>query len=530
MTIGISTKTRLIPRPRNAYVPLIALFVAFGSLSYGYVSSVFGALLGVPSWYDYMGLDIQGSYTNAIIGTVNGVYSAGGALGCGFNIWSSEYYGRKRGLQIGSLIATIGAIISTASVNIPMFVVSRFIMLTYPIGELVTLVPLYQAEIAPADSRGFMVGMHGVLIGTAYCLSCFVTYGCSFAKYGQFQWRFPLGVQIAPTAILFFGSFALPYSPRWLMSQGQDDKAWDTLRRLHASKSDTHDTYAHAEFRQIREQINFERRHNVVGPWGQARLTFRTKSLMRRLGLGFLVQFGNMCTGSLVISNYSARIFATLGLKDHMPLLMLRLAVEDICVGDPCYTAPKHVIVDSMGLVIGIVGLIVCLAGEAAMTARFVETGSTNKVGLGFGVFFIFLFVLFYSGFCDATMYIIPSEIFPMVVRSFGISFSVMGQFLATVILLEVAPTAFSNIGYKFYIILIALSVVYWLLVYFYLPETKGKTLEDMGILFGDEINLSFEEAVLEEEAAEAADVEKEKGMARAETHENMIFTKDGKN
>ncbi|OAG37865.1 hypothetical protein AYO21_07971 [Fonsecaea monophora] len=529
MTTGISTKTRLIPRPRNAYVPLIALFVAFGSLSYGYASSVFGALLGVPSWYDYMGLDIQGSYTNAIIGTVNGVYSAGGALGCGFNIWSSEYYGRKRGLQIGSLIATTGAIISTASVNVPMFVVSRFIM-GFGIGELVTLVPLYQAEIAPADSRGFMVGMHGVLIGTAYCLSCFVTYGCSFAKYGQFQWRFPLGVQIAPTAILFLGSFALPYSPRWLMSQGQDDKAWDTLRRLHASKSDTHDTYAHAEFRQIREQINFERRHNVVGPWGQARLTFRTKSLMRRLGLGFLVQFGNMCTGSLVISNYSARIFASLGLKDHMPLLMLSL-MNLLCIFG---NLSCSILVDRVGrrryMLIGIVGLIVCLAGEAAMTARFVETGSTNKVGLGFGVFFIFLFVLFYSGFCDATMYIIPSEIFPMVVRSFGISFSVMGQFLATVILLEVAPTAFSNIGYKFYIVLIALSVVYWLLVYFYLPETKGKTLEDMGILFGDEVNLSFEEAVLEEEAAEAADAEKEKGMARAETHENLAVTKDGKN
>ena len=81
------------------------------------------------------------------------------------------------------------------------------------------------------------------------------------------------------------------------------------------------------------------------------------------------------------------------------------------------------------------------------MTALFVETGSTNQIGLGAGVFFIFAYVVFYSSCLDATMYLIPSEIFPMVIRSFGMSWSIMGQFVATTILLEAAPTAFKNIG-----------------------------------------------------------------------------------
>ena len=84
------------------------------------------------------------------------------------------------------------------------------------------------------------------------------------------------------------------------------------------------------------------------------------------------------------------------------------------------------------------------------MTAVFVKTGSTNCVGLGFGVFFIFFYVVFYSSCLDATMYLVPAEIFPMVIRSFGMSSSIMGQFVATTILLEAAPTAFQTIGYKF--------------------------------------------------------------------------------
>lgn len=71
-----------------------------------------------------------------------------------------------------------------------------------------------------------------------------------------------------------------------------------------------------------------------------------------------------------------------------------------------------------------------------------------------------------------------------------------MGQFIATVILLEAAPTAFQTIGYRFWVILICLTFVYGMLVFFFLPETKGMTLEDISVLFGDPVELSFEQAL----------------------------------
>jgi MFS family permease len=102
-----------------------------------------------------MGLTPSTPHTNAILGAINGVYAAGGAFGCVFNMWSSEFFGRKRSIQIGCVISIIGATIMTAAVDVGMFIAARFVM-GVGIGVLVTLVPLYQSEVSPPESRGLM--------------------------------------------------------------------------------------------------------------------------------------------------------------------------------------------------------------------------------------------------------------------------------------------------------------------------------------------------------------------------------------
>lgn len=352
-----------------------------------------------------------------------------------------------------------------------------------------------------------MVGLHGVLIGFSYSLTGFVSYGCSFSTNVTFQWRFPLAVQAIWPLVLFTGMFFLPYSPRWLLSQGREEEAWNTTRKLHANIKDPDDTYAQAEFRQMKEQILFEREHDAVGFLAQARLSFSRPSFRKRLALGFLVQAGNQFTGALVVNNYQTTFYNGLGITGKLPLLL---------VG--CFnfvTVPGNLmnglLVDHIGrrkfVITGCASLCVILSVEAALTARFAETRSTNKVGLGFGVAFIFLFPVFYSICLDATMYLIPAEIFPMIIRSFGISWSIMGQWIATTILLGAAPTAFENIGHNFWIVLIVCGAIYGVLVYFFLPElctnsyhankltnkvqTKGKTLEEISIIFGDPVGLT---------------------------------------
>lgn len=124
----------------------------------------------------------------------------------------------------------------------------------------------------------------------------------------------------------------------------------------------------------------------------------------------FLVQAGNQFTGALVINNYLTQILSSLGVTGGTPLLLI--GIYNLCTvpGNLC----NGLFIDRFGrrkfVLVGCIGILVCLSGEAAMTAIFVQTGSTNRVGLAWGVVFIFLYVVFYSSCLDATMYLIPSE------------------------------------------------------------------------------------------------------------------------
>jgi hypothetical protein len=91
---------------------------------------------------------------------------------------------------------------------------------------------------------------------------------------------------------------------------------------------------------------------------------------------------------------------------------------------------------------VGIVGTAVCLCFEAALTKYYVATESTNRFGLGFGVFFIFLYVAFYAACMDNQQYVIVSETFAMESRSLGVAFSLFGQFAGTALFVGVAPTS----------------------------------------------------------------------------------------
>jgi hypothetical protein len=136
-------------------------------------------------------------------------------------------------------------------------------------------------------------------------------------------------------------------------------------------------------------------------------------------------------------------------------------------------------------MVVGLIGCSLSLCGFTAMVAEFV--GSTNKIGNGFGVFFLYLFVFFYGGSMDASSYVYCAEIFPTSVRAQGVGFSVAGLFIMTLIYTQTAPTAFENVGWKYYLVFIILPWIGAFIMQRYFPETAGLSLEDIAVLFGDE-------------------------------------------
>ena len=284
----------------NASNLLVVAFVALGSTSCSYALAVLGGIIGQPSFYKSLNLAEQGQpgydHTAQIIGAFNGVQAAGACIGAMFNSWSANALSRKRTIQIGAIITVVAAALCGGAVNVAMFMVGRFVS-GFGIGVLVTCIPVYQSELAPAEFRGLMVCMHGVMFGVGYSLSSWLNFALFFVQNSTFPWRFPMAFQCVPAIIVLVGSPWLPFSPRWLMSKGREKEAEEVLKKLH-SRHGTDDTVHHdvalKELREIKEQLerDEETRRNM-GRWE----LFKTPANRKRTFIAGSMMWFNMFTG-----------------------------------------------------------------------------------------------------------------------------------------------------------------------------------------------------------------------------------------
>ena len=148
---------KLIP---NTFNLLVVIAAALGSTCCSYGMSVISSTIGQPSFYADLGMAPQGTpgyaRTASLIGAFNGVNSAGSAIAAVVTAWTGAKYGRLRSIQLGCITSIIGGALCAGSVDVAMFLVARFIS-GWGVGVLITIIPMYQAEVSTPESRGFMV-------------------------------------------------------------------------------------------------------------------------------------------------------------------------------------------------------------------------------------------------------------------------------------------------------------------------------------------------------------------------------------
>lgn len=144
--------------------------------------------------------------------------------------------------------------------------------------------------------------------------------------------------------------------------------------------------------------------------------------------------------GPLIINNYAVILYTNLGETGHMPLLLSALWLTTAgLIYNPLGAWLHDKINSRRGMYIfGLFGCLLTTSLLAAMTASF--AGTANRAGNAMGIFFIFLYLAFQGTFCDTTMYLYVSEIFPTELRPMGMGFSLFGQFAASLVLLQTAP------------------------------------------------------------------------------------------
>ncbi|KGO64947.1 Major facilitator superfamily domain, general substrate transporter [Penicillium italicum] len=451
----------------------IAFFAAIGTFLFGFDTGIATTTIAHQSWIDYMKKP-----SNGITGAVVAVYIAGEAVGALTQTFIGDRLGRIRFMQMMCIIVTIGTVIQTASVNIGMFLAGR-VLAGFAVGGMVATVPIYLSEISDPKYRGLIGGISGCGISFGTMMSNWVGFACSYAPYGHVQWRLPLGIQIPWGIIMFIGlATFMPNSPRQLIRHGKIDLARSEFARIRRGLA-LHEM--EEEFGLMKAQIEYEMERELTS----YREIF--KLFRHRVLVSIAVQTMTSLTGVNVIQYYQTILYKGLGIGSHT---ILALAAVYGTVAFLSNSITTMFMTDQWGrrkmLITGLAGIVLIEIYAAVMQREFQNTD--NRVGKGFAILGIYLFVVCYYGMLNSTTWLYGAEVLPIALRSKVMGLAAASHFIVNVGITEAGPSAFANIGENYYYVFVVCSAFFLVIAYFYFPETKQKTLEEVAAAFGDRI------------------------------------------
>ncbi|GME52724.1 hypothetical protein VE03_03405 [Neofusicoccum parvum] len=463
----------------NTHVLLIAVVSALGGFVYGVDSGIIATTMGHDSFKLYM---YGPSMADASIqGAIVSLYNAGQSLGTVASSWSADRFSRRYTIMAAGLLATLGAALQTAAVHVGMMIAGRFVA-GLACGMILATVPVYIAEISPHEHRGLMVGMQGMMIAVGFAAANWIGYGGAFAESGAAQWRIPLAMQVPGALALSLGCIGIPFSPRWLVQQERYAEARQVIERLHRGKSaDLIDR----EFIQVRCQLALERSSGRVKGLAGLRLLVAPRYL-RRTALAVFILAMSQLSGSSVIQNYQNVFYQMVGFTGRTSLLISGVYGMMGVVGQAVYLA---VVADRwrrtttlwVGSVVLSTLIAICMALSATY-ARFADAAAGARAAIAM----IFIYSACYAVFFNAMVWVVPSEIFPFFLRATGVGLGVFAKAVVAIVLSQITPVAIEDAGWRYYSLFIATNMAAAVLYFFFLPETRGKTLEEIGELFGD--------------------------------------------
>ncbi|KAF8896597.1 sugar transporter, partial [Infundibulicybe gibba] len=449
-------------------------------------SGIIASVITMSHYLDRFGDDP--SIKGAVVSTFNGGCFFG-AAGAG---WANDRWGRKRTIQIGCLFALWGCAMQAGASNVATLLVGRIIG-GFAIGVLSMTVPLYNTEIAPPQIRGFLVGLTQQMIGIGFIVANWVGYGSQFID-SDTSWRLPLALQMLPAGLLFVGIQFLPFSPRWLLEVGRDDEAREVVYKLHSAHDPETKAAAEQEYNEMYNTIKSEvsiRSRKLSDLWA-------TRAMMRRTMVAVGVQVFCQFTGINVINYFGPQMYVSLGVTGGKALL-----VQGIygAIGPIANLFFIIFILDRVGrkkpLMFGAASFVATFSILAAIVATNppapvdAAPGSVhvNTTAQRAGIAMIFLTSIFFSLSFGPVSWVLASEVFPTSTRSLGTSVATCANWAFNTLFGQVSPQAMTNIQWKFYLVFVCLNLVDLIVIALFFPETKGKTLEEMSIVFGDEIS-----------------------------------------
>lgn len=424
-----------------------SIIVALGGFLFGFDTAVIsGVERSIQHLFNLSSFWHGFTISSALIGTVVGALLAGK---------QADKYGRKPILFIIAFLFALSALGSALANNITFFIFFRFIG-GLAVGASSVVAPMYISEISPARIRGRLTALFqfnvifGILI--AYVSNYFLS------DIGENAWRWMLGVEGIPAVLYFFLIFIVPESPRFLIKLGKIAEGRKVLEVIETANIE-------AEITQI-ESLNKTTSENLF-----------SGRFIKPISIAFLVAMFNQFSGINAILYYAPRIFELTGLSSEDSMFQPVL----IGVTNAIFTIVGLLIIDRVGrkklLIIGSIGMTICLGLVSWSFYKQDFTGYELLV-------YLIGYIMFFAFSTGAVIWVLISEVFPNTVRGKGQSLgSFTHWFFAAVItfLFPVVAESGKLGGAYAFTFFTVMMVVQAIVVWKYFPETKGRTLEDLG-------------------------------------------------
>lgn len=436
---------------KHFWLYIITIVASLGGLLSGFDMGVIsGALLFIKSDWN-LGEDQQSLLVSAAI--------IGAIIGAAGNGFLADLYGRKKVIVATAVIFIVASVLCAFSPNITWLVISRM-MIGLAVGMVNFVVPVYLSEIAPQRIRGMLVSLFQLAI-TAGILFSYLVNG-AFAE-AVYNWRWMMGAGVLPALILLAGIIFLEDTPRWLLSKQRESEAKAVFKKIEPDKSVTR------QIKEIKQNLEAEKSAGE-------KVSFQRWMLMP-VFVGVGMMFAQICTGINTIIYYTATIFQNAGFASNTSAIYATIGVGAV---NFVMTIVAIAFTDRWGrkplLYAGLSGMLIALAclGTAF---RFGDILGESLRWVAVGSVIVYIACFAFS--LGPIGWIMVSEVLPLKIRGFAMGICTVANFTFNLIVVSSFPILVSKIGegYTFWIFGI-ISVLCLLFVFFFVPETKGISLE----------------------------------------------------
>ncbi|KAF8649919.1 hypothetical protein AX16_005476 [Volvariella volvacea WC 439] len=482
---------------QNIRVYWLAFIVYWGIVLFGYDTGIGGGVVNSNYFLQYYGIVNEDGTTDVhkkdeVSGNVVSVLQAGaffGALGCAP---VSARIGRKYTLFAFTIIFVVGAILTTIAHGPHglSHIYAGRVLSGFGIGAISAVAPAFVSECCPKDVRGRITGMFQIMVALGVMISYFINLGVGLhIKTGLDVWRIPFGLQLVPAGIMAIGLLTVKESPRWLASVGRTEEALVNLAYLR--RQSVHSESVVSEMAEIEAAINEEKEARKGLGWKEA---FFGKGNFIRFVIAFVIFLLQQWAGQNSVNYYAPQIFESIGYTGTTNSLLasgiygiIKVVATAIFIffGVETLGRKLSLLISALGMgtLFYIVGAI--LKTHPPPTPIPGQAPPPPPPASKAMAAMLYIYVCFYSMGWGPLPWVYVADIFPTRTRHYGLALASASQWLWNFVVSKVTPQMKTALGYKLFIMFATVNIGAMGLFSVLIPETKGKSLEEMDVIFG---------------------------------------------